>query len=62
MGTPNNALNKEKVVKIVGSAKALQVVPGAPLAPASGMTVLEPHKPVNVLTEPPCRSTSSDTS
>ncbi|KAL0292265.1 UNVERIFIED_CONTAM: hypothetical protein Sradi_6996500 [Sesamum radiatum] len=53
METPSNALKEEKAMETVGSAKALQVVPGAPRAPASGITVLEPHKPIDVLTKPP---------
>ncbi|KAL0373726.1 UNVERIFIED_CONTAM: hypothetical protein Sradi_3288300 [Sesamum radiatum] len=62
MKTPNNALTKENIVEIAGSAQALQVVPETSLGPASGTVLLGPPKIADPLTEPPRLNTSSGTS
>ncbi|KAL2241084.1 UNVERIFIED_CONTAM: hypothetical protein Sindi_0749600 [Sesamum indicum] len=61
METPNNALNKQKVVEETGNPQALQVVPGAPLASVGGTTVLGFSKPMDPFTETSWDDTSSNT-
>ncbi|KAL0434166.1 UNVERIFIED_CONTAM: hypothetical protein Slati_2750900 [Sesamum latifolium] len=62
METPSNTLNKKNTVETTGSTQALQVVPGTPLALASGTMVLGLPRPADPLTQPPRHSCSSDTS
>ncbi|KAL0301567.1 UNVERIFIED_CONTAM: hypothetical protein Sradi_6433500 [Sesamum radiatum] len=62
METHRNVQNKSKAREVVGGAQVLQVVLGAPLASVSTVALLGASRPLGLVTDPPRRSTSSDTS
>ncbi|KAL0409448.1 UNVERIFIED_CONTAM: hypothetical protein Sradi_1879200 [Sesamum radiatum] len=57
----SNTFSKQTVVEATDNLQALQVMSGAPLAPASRETALVSSRPTAPPIEPPRDSTSSDT-